>query len=363
MTQPPYDPQSPDPQAQPEPGPEPGALSTPEQGMPEQGIRYGLDDEPGAAPYGAGGPPPTGGFTIPGYAAPDPLGDAAEAGFESWARRTVAICRRSAGPVLAILAATSIPPVLVTSVVYGLMSGRLNDAMIADPQTATLSQIGHFYAQLSGVVGVLMLVSVVTSYLTAVGWVAALRIMATDAAGRPREIGSAVRFGLRRGLALWGWYILAYLCVSVGTCFCLVPGIYLALALSMIAPITVFERGVPAFTRSFRLVHGNFWPVVGRLVVLALVVGAYLLLLSCVLNAATGGLDTTSTTAAVPGTGQIVVTSIVQAVLTLPATLVGIAGILAAYVGLRAHEEGTEAYQDPAGHQPVSAASLADAAR
>lgn len=387
MTQPPYDRQ---PGADPGPGPQqPPQPETPPEGIryglgdepppegirygldgepPPAGIRYGLDDEPSGAQYGPAGPPPpppAGGFTVPGYAVPNPMAAPPQGTFDSWMRGTVALCRRSAGPVLAVLAITSVPPVLLTSIVYGLMLPGLDDSMITDPNTATTHDLVRFYTALAGVLGVLMLVSVAASYLSSVGWVAALRLMATDAAGRPRDIRAALVFGLRRGLALWGWYILAYLCVAVGTCFCVVPGIYLALALSMIAPITVFERGVPAFSRSFRLVHGNFWPAVGRLMVLALVVGAYAMILSCVLNLATGAssLDTTTTsTATMPGTGQIVVTSIIQAVLSLPATLVGIAGIFGVYVELRSRETGAPGY-GPGGPEPVSAASLADSAR
>jgi hypothetical protein len=350
VTQPPYDPQSPDPDPTPQP---------------EPGIRYGLDDEP--VQYGPTvppPPPPAAGFTVPGYAAPAPLAAPPQGTFDGWVRSTVALCRRSAGPVLAVLALTSVPPVLLTSIVYGLMLPGLNDAMIADPNTATTHDVLRFYTALGGVLGVLTLVSVAVAYLTSAGWSAALRLMATDAAGQPRDIGGALAFGFRRGLILWGWYILAYLCVAVGTCFCFAPGIYLALALSMIAPITVFERGVPAFSRSFRLVHGNFWPAVGRLVVLALVVGAYLMLLSLVLEAVTtmSRLDASMQTGTtMPGTGQVIVTGIIQAVLSLPATLVGIAGIFAAYVELRSRETGAPGV--PGGPEPVSAASLADAAR
>lgn len=336
----------------------------------DPGIRYGLDDEPGPVPPPPGPTPPPGAFPPPGITPPpgfvpppggytlggpppgagDPLVGVPGGGFDDWARRTVAICRRSGGPALAILAITGILPVLLTGVVYALMSGRLNAAMPVETQRVSTAELMDLYRALGQYFAVALPAMLLVGYLSSIGWCATLRVMAQDAVGQPRDIAAALRYGVRRGLALWGWYVLAMLCCLVGLCACVVPVIYLALAMSLIAPITVFERGRPAISGSFRLMHAHFWPAVGRLMVLALVVFGYLLLVQCALNLAVGGAAAAGTATQLPSTTQVVVQSLVRAVLDIPATVAGIAGILAVYAEQRGRLE------------PLSSADLARSA-
>lgn len=284
-------------------------------------------------------PPPSGD--------PDPLVGTPDGGFEGWIRRTIALCRRSFGPALAIGAAAYLVPSLVTSGIAAVITHRLNAIAIptqADPDNpfGPLKQMAHSVA---GWYALLLVVAVAVGYVQSVAWASITRLMARDALGHPRDLGATIRFGLRRGLPLWGWYVVVYLCVVVGACFCVVPGVYLALAMSLIAPIVVFERQQPAITRSFRLMHSNFWPSVGRLLLLGLCYWVYALIVGTILGAVTG-VSTMTFTAGLQGQGHVpesslaaqLLVGVLDTIVTLPATIVGIAGILALYAELRARE-------------------------
>lgn len=316
-------------------------------------------------PYQPGDQPPvvpTGGYQVPqagpdpgGFGGPavvDPLTPGPYPTFDGWVRRVARTVGRAFGPGLAILAiCTLVPTVLVGGVTVWFQETRLTGLTNVTPgQRLTSEQLTTMLAQLTGFLGVDLAASAVAAVATSIGWVAVLRLMADQAAGRPASIGAALRYGVRRGPLLWGWYLLAYLVVMVGLCACVVPGVYLVLALSMIAPIVVFERGEPAFTRSFRLVHSNFWPTVGRLLLLGLAVGVVTYLISCVFGAATGvGAGLTAPTHQ-PGTLALVVDVLFSALLSLPITLVEVAGVLVTYAELRGRQE------------PLTSADLATAA-
>src|SRR5262249_28260348 len=122
---------------------------------------------------------------------------------------------------------------------------------------------------------------VVAAFLAAIGFAAATRLVTRHAAGQPESLGDALRFGVSRSPRLAPLFILAALMVFVGLAACVVPGIYLGLATSLIGPIALYETGgTAAIGRSFGMVNRNFGFVLGRfaalvglLVVLGLVAG------------------------------------------------------------------------------------------
>lgn len=296
---------------------------------------------------------PTGGYQVPttgadpsGFGGPpvvDPLTPGPYPTFDGWVRRVARTVGRAAGPGLAILALCTLVPALLTGgVTLWFQQTRLTAAATVTPgQQLTSAQLTQLLGELGGYVAVAMLASGIGALATSIGWVAALRLMVDQAAGRPASIGAALRYGVRRGPLLWGWYLLAELLVMVGLCFCVAPGLYLALALSMIAPIVAFERGQPALTRSFRLMHSSFGPTVGRLVVLALGLGVAAFLISCVLGFITGTTQLGAPAGSVPhpSTAATIVELVLGAVLDLPLMLVAIAALLVTYAELRGRQE------------------------
>jgi hypothetical protein len=303
---------------------------------------------------------PTGGYQVPttgadpsGFGGPpvaDPLTPGPYPTFDGWVRRVARTVGRAFGPGLAILALCTLVPALLTGgVTLWFQQTRLT-AQVTPGQQLTSAQLTQLLGELGGYIGITLLASGIAAVATSIGWVAVLRLMVDQAAGRPASIGAALRYGVRRGPLLWGWYLLAELVVMVGLCACFVPGVYLALALSLIAPIVAFERGEPAFTRSFRLVHSNFWPTVGRLLLLGLAVAVVTYLVPCVFGAATGIGGGLSAPSHQPGTLALAVDVLLSALVALPIALVEIAGVLVTYAELRGRQE------------PLTSADLAEAA-
>ena len=116
--------------------------------------------------------------------------------------------------------------------------------------------------------------SLVVGLVQAVGWAAGTWVITQQAAGQPASLDAALRYGLRRALGLWGWTLLVSLLIGIGFCFCVLPGIYLAFALSMAGPVYLFERHNP-IGRSFRMFHDRLGLLLGRvaLVAVAVIVG------------------------------------------------------------------------------------------
>lgn len=216
-------------------------------------------------PYYAPGP----------FDAPDPL---VPRTFNEWTTNIIAVLRRCGAQVLAMMAVWSVIPVIVSTSIQSMMDGpigRLNSLTAQAPRDGysndQLNVLAADSLDLLGISAVSIAVGVVVAYLSAAGWAAVMRLVTADAAGAPVTFGDAFRYGARRGLAIWGWYILAYVCVLVGACLCVLPGLYLAVTFALFAPVALYEGG-PAIARSLRLVHKSFGPMLGRIALLCAVV-------------------------------------------------------------------------------------------
>lgn len=185
-----------------------------------------------------------------------------------------------------------------------------------------------------------LILGLVLGYLTAVAWAGALRVAAKEAVGQTSDFGESLRYGFTRGLSLWGWGILAYVTVVVGLVLCVLPGLWALVALSLVAPVTVFERA-NSYLRSIKLVHSGFAAALGRLLITWLVASVYGcvvgLLGGCVAAAFGAGADSTL------GDGAaFAVIALVQAVVSLlllaPAVWM-VGAILCVYAGLRSARE------------------------
>jgi len=76
--------------------------------------------------------------------------------------------------------------------------------------------------------------------------------------------------------------IVTALAVLVGTVFCVLPGIYLAVALSFVFCIMIFEekKFTDAFKRSMKLINTNWWLTFGVFVIVMIIVYILAILLS-----------------------------------------------------------------------------------
>jgi hypothetical protein len=178
--------------------------------------------------------------------------------------------------------------------------------------------------------------SLVFGLVQSLGWAAGTWVVARQAAGEPVSVGAALGYGLRRALGLWGWTLVMSLIIGLGICFCLIPGIYFAFALSMAGPVYLFERQHP-IGRSYRMFHDRLGLLLGRvaLVAAAVIVGSG----AAGLVEGIGSLPFGTTPLESPGTAVgVIVVTLLGGVLALPAHLAQLVGLVVTYAEQRAHE-------------------------
>lgn len=73
---------------------------------------------------------------------------------------------------------------------------------------------------------------------------------------------------------VFGASILAGIVIMIGSIFCLLPGIYLGVSLSLMLPIIIIERSSidTAFGRSFKLIKSKFWMTLGMLIIVYVII-------------------------------------------------------------------------------------------
>ncbi|MET8039737.1 hypothetical protein ABZU25_02600 [Micromonospora sp. NPDC005215] len=309
-------------------GPPPGWTFPPTGGYP-----------PGSGPYGAQPwyPGPPVGWYPPGYGFDpnDRLVTPRGAGLAGWFNRCGGALRRGWRQLVPIMLLTQVLPAAVLSVIsLGVDPTAKWDVQIGAEPTPALPDT--FATDLAGLLVVAIGGSLLVGLVQAVGWAAGSWVITQQASGQPGSLDSALRYGLRRALGLWGWTLLISVIAGIGFCCCVLPGIYLTFALSMAGPVYLFERHNP-IGRSFRMFHDRLGLLLGRVALVALAV--------IIVNVISGGLEGAGIAAfgtdplTSPGTAVGAVAVIgVTAVLALPAHLAQLIGLLVTYAEQRAHE-------------------------
>lgn len=271
----------------------------------------------------------------PGYpSAPDPLVTWPGEQFGGWWRRVWATMGRDWTRLFPILFLTSALP----GFLFDLATRNLTNSFIhTDPNVpgslsvdwSDLRQLaawGIGYSLISAVVG-------------GVGWAASIWAITRRAAGAPAPFGAAIAYGLRNCLRV-GW--LMFLCDLMGLAgvvACVLPGIYLALATSLVVPCALFQRPSGAIRGTFRLVNANFGAVLGRFAAIIGVILAVLLPVLCLTGAfnnvrATPGGASVSAGTSTAGTGLL--SSAVTTLVGIPVTALVIIVTTLIYAEMRA---------------------------
>jgi hypothetical protein len=101
------------------------------------------------------------------------------------------------------------------------------------------------------------------------------RAAAQTTVGDPVDVESSYRWGFRHLGSVILIALLAGLVIFVGFLLLIIPGIIAAVALSVVIPVFVFEgkRGTEALGRSWNLVKGQFWHVLGTILLAAIIAG------------------------------------------------------------------------------------------
>ncbi len=254
--------------------------------------------------------------------------------FSNWWSNLVEMVRRSGSKVASVLAVWSLVPVIGTVlfdqqsqrfVNGGPMAAGATDQISPEQQDEMMRWLGDYLA----FAGTWIVITILLSYLTSAGLASAIRIVLADAAQRPITFGEAMAYGARRGLVMWGWNVIVLVCVLVGVCLCVLPGLYLALAFSLFAPIVVCEGG-SAMARSMRLIHRAFGAMLGRVALLA----AFGFGLSLV----GGTITSTATTMGVAWSVAVIIGVIVNLAVQVATMTVMSGGLLITYAESRAGE-------------------------
>jgi hypothetical protein len=272
-------------------------------------------------------PVPQYGYQVPTSAYPtgtypgDPLVTPPGEGFGGWWGRLMAILRRDWRRIFAITLSTSAIPLAVLILISSLAAPKFSSVTNANGTKSVHVEGGSIPL----LVVALLLAAVLGGYLTAVANAASVFSVTRNAAGAPVSLGDSLRYGFRHGTRLWGWSLLFGLLVLVGTCACILPGLYLGLAGCLYAPLALYERGSGPIGTSFSMINKNFGAALGRMALLLLIVYIARLVLS--IPAALVGLGSH-----VAGT---VVTAIVD-VITAPLAVIVTLGTVVLYAELRA---------------------------
>jgi hypothetical protein len=200
------------------------------------------------------------------------------------------------------------------------------------------------WGTLGAFVGLGVVLGIVSLFASAIGWSGAMWLVTRQAAGAPASVGEALAFGARRCLRLGGLLVVVGLMVVVGLVACFLPGLYLAIAASLVVPFAIFDRGTGAISGSFRLVNRNFGAVLGRLVIMYLLVGAVSGVVNLIVSSIVGGSMTNATANASPSAGAIVGEAVFSAIVAVPTTMFLIIGILMTYSQMRARAVPTTAH-------------------
>jgi hypothetical protein len=205
-------------------------------------------------------PPPSGGGMGGGMGGALPargLGDILSAAFE--------IYKDNAVKLLTIVAVVVVPLQFVRYVLTGVVfAAKKNDVTVGNI-TVTQTEARSF--------GVVILVALIVLALIVVTN-AALQAAITHAAARttvgdPVDVAESYRFGFSRLGAVIGASLLVGLVVALGLLLVIVGAVIFWTFLSVTIPAVVIERkgATDAMSRSWNLVKGQFWHVLGTFIV------------------------------------------------------------------------------------------------
>lgn len=224
---------------------------------------YGQFEPPGPPPPpGAPGMPPPGyGYVVPAmaYGAADPLVTPIHEGFSGWFGRVFSVLGRSWRSLLLISLVTYALPI---AVVVGVLVVLFVSTDLNTEQTTVDGSL------LLTFVLILLVGVLVIAFAQGVAQAAAVWSVTREAAGHPRSLRGALGYGLRNGFRLFGWSLLYGLMILLGAFFCLIPGLYFALAGCMYVPIALYRRGMNPIGTSFTMIGRNLGAALGRMALL-----------------------------------------------------------------------------------------------
>jgi hypothetical protein len=225
-----------------------------------------MDSSGGFTPPPPPPPPPPGGPGGGGGGDVLParsLGDILSAAFE--------IYKNNATNLIVIVAVVVVPLQFILHFLTGV-------AFAAHKETVTIGTVSvtRFEARSLGTGLLLALIAaIITIVISAALQAAIIRAAAETTVGDPVDVNESYRFGFAHFGGVLGASILVGIVVGIGFILLIVPGVIFVTMLAVTIPVLVIERkGVTAsMGRSWELVKGHFWHVLGTIVVAAIITG------------------------------------------------------------------------------------------
>ncbi|GLZ77039.1 hypothetical protein Afil01_18460 [Actinorhabdospora filicis] len=320
-----------------------GSGDYPSQTPPQSGAygtsSYGEPYTPPPPTGGGGGGSAGGGYWPPGtgggYGPSDPYDPIVPTDFNTWMNRVQGVFKRSWKSIGMIMLVGAVIPSIALGTTVNTSVGPIGRD--ANDNWDWGAYVG------GGLWG--LLAWVITGFLAAAAVVGAIRAAVREGTpGVQVPFGESMSYGFGRALPMWGWTILASIAISIGLCACFLPGVYLAIALSVLAPAFVFEGGNP-FVRSFKLTHADFGRALSRVLVIFVAALVYGCVIGIPVGLIEGAIIGNDGTVGFGGFIGVLIIEIVRAVAMLPLAIFAVAGILVTYAELRGRQEGLSTQQ------------------
>jgi hypothetical protein len=213
--------------------------------------------EPPVPPPPDAPPPPPGSQGLPSRS----LGEILSGAFDIYAK--------NAQGLLLIVAVVVVPlSVLSFLLSHFLFAPDTKEAFLGG-QTVTITEGRSFGLVLLASLSAAAIAVIISAVLQA----ALLRAATQATIGDPVDLDASYRWGFQRFASVLWVSILVGLAVAIGFVLLIIPGIILLVMFEASVPVVVVEgsRGTQAMRRSWELVRGHFWHVLGVIVVAALI--------------------------------------------------------------------------------------------
>ena len=316
------------------PPPPPGFPPPPPPAGPPPGYPPGPPVYPPGPPVSPPVSPAVSGPWYPG-AAPawvpvpqDPL--VARDGFGSWFTKIVDAVRRSWRRLVPLFLVAAAPQAVIAGFLGRSLGSRGVNRIVTTETGVDGRAVLHVDWSLARPLIVAVIVSLTLgAVISVLVRAAAVWTITHDAAGQPTTFGEAVGFAARRFWALIGWQLVFGVAILAGLVLCVAPGVYVWVLSTFVAGVVCFERG-DVWGRCRALLAGHFWPVFGRVAVLALLTGVLSQVGTLIGNVVTGA------------TGNAAFGGVVGAFVNAPIAMIAAAAAIVTYAEAKARIDGID---------------------
>lgn len=183
---------------------------------------------------------------------------------------TIEYIRYNLGSLIKLVLIVVVPLGLFFSIFFSNIFGTII-GMSAQPDMSDAEAVG-----MMGSLGINYMLTIVLSMVTYSLMVSSIFIyMKKVDEGESPEVMEVLKIALGKVPGLIGLGILVAMVSFLGMLFFVIPGIYLAVALSLAYPIYIFEEiGITdAFSKAFKLIRDKWWSTFGLLFVASMIAG------------------------------------------------------------------------------------------